>query len=418
MEFERSRSSPRQQLLGNERAGASSSEPGRPRPRLFPLNENCYNNLDTRKHASHLLAIIMRNWIRLSLIGCLSLCAGKFAALADDTVSPEAVAQWVADLDSNEFEVREQAQNELTAAGPLALNEVAQAAGAGSLESSTRAINILLGWSDSPDRQMRVAALERLSELKDHPKEATVAAQVLAEARRSAALEAIVALGGSFSGDLRFGNLALRLQPNLQVVIGPLWKGGVKGLRHLRDIPDLGNVGFHSAPFGDEALGYLTDLPNLRRVELYGTPMSEAAVESFRKKCPNVKDVDIRDSGAKLGVWGGFAGGQAHVSAVVPGSAADKAGIKPGDIIAKLDGQEVKDFENLTSQISQHRPGDSVKLTVLRPNANQGMDTLELPVQFDQWGANNTQAQTIPGESVPPDANQDAFPDRLNLDRR
>jgi hypothetical protein len=330
----------------------------------------------------------------------------------------EAVAQWVAGLDSNQFEVRELAQNELAAAGPLALDQVAKTAEVGSLESSTRAINILLGWSDSSDRQMRVAALERLAALKNHPKEAAVAAQVLAEARRSAAMEAILALGGSFSGDLRFGNLALRLQPNLQVVIGPQWKGGIEGLRYVRDIPDVAIVGFHSAPFGDEALEYLTDLPNLRRVELYATPVAKEVVEAFQKKCPNVKEVDIRDSGAKLGVWGGFAGGNAHVSAVVPGSAADKAGIKPGDIIAKLDGREIKDFENLTSQISKHRPGDTVKLTVLRPNANQGTDTLELPVQFDQWGANSTQAQTIPGESAPPDATQEAFPDRLNLDRR
>lgn len=339
-------------------------------------------------------------------------------SLAGDAPTSEAVAQWVADLDSNQFEVRELAQNELAAAGSLALDQVAKAAEMGSLESSTRAINILLGWSDSPDRQMRVAALERLSALKNHPKEAAVAAQVLAEARRSAAFEAILALGGNFSGDQRIGNLAFRLQPNLQVIIGAQWKGGIEGLRHLRAIPDVAIVSFHSAPLGDEALEYLTDLPNLQKVELYATPMGKEVVDAFQKKCPNVKQVDIRDNGTKLGVWGGFAGGNAHVSAVLPGSAAEKAGIKQGDIIAKLDGREVKDFENLTSEISKHRPGDTVKLTVLRPNANQGTDTLELPVQFDQWGADSTEAQSIPGESAPPDAKQEAFPDRLNLDRR
>jgi len=52
--------------------------------------------------------------------------------------------------------------------------------------------------------------------------------------------------------------------------------------------------------------------------------------------------------------------------AVVPDSAADKAGIKQGDIILKIDNQRVTINNSLAKIIQRYKPGDRIQITVLR----------------------------------------------------
>jgi serine protease Do len=51
---------------------------------------------------------------------------------------------------------------------------------------------------------------------------------------------------------------------------------------------------------------------------------------------------------------------------VVSGGPADKAGLKEGDIITKVNGQSVDQTHSLTSLLSQHNVGDKVQITVHR----------------------------------------------------
>ncbi len=55
-----------------------------------------------------------------------------------------------------------------------------------------------------------------------------------------------------------------------------------------------------------------------------------------------------------------------HLSGVTPGSPADKAGIKTGDIIIELGGTPIADLYEYTDALRSHKPGDSVKVVVLR----------------------------------------------------
>ena len=56
----------------------------------------------------------------------------------------------------------------------------------------------------------------------------------------------------------------------------------------------------------------------------------------------------------------------ALVEQVEAGSPADRAGLKSGDLIVAVDGQDISHSEDLPRTIAPHKPGSSVRLTVLR----------------------------------------------------
>jgi len=54
------------------------------------------------------------------------------------------------------------------------------------------------------------------------------------------------------------------------------------------------------------------------------------------------------------------------VQEVQPGGPAEKAGIKPGDIVTAIDGRAIKDGDDLVNEIASRRPGSTVRLGYLR----------------------------------------------------
>jgi serine protease Do len=70
------------------------------------------------------------------------------------------------------------------------------------------------------------------------------------------------------------------------------------------------------------------------------------------------------------------------VSQVVPGSPADQAGIGVNDIITKVNGQVIDADHPLSSLLVKNRPGDKVKLTLIRGGKEMTVDvTLGQPQQ-------------------------------------
>jgi len=80
----------------------------------------------------------------------------------------------------------------------------------------------------------------------------------------------------------------------------------------------------------------------------------------------------------------------ALVEEVPSGSPADKAGIKSGDVITSVDGQDVKTSNELPRIIAAHAPGTRVHLGVLRDKHAQDVDVTLEPMKDE--GAKSEQA--------------------------
>jgi serine protease Do len=71
----------------------------------------------------------------------------------------------------------------------------------------------------------------------------------------------------------------------------------------------------------------------------------------------------------------------ALVEEVEPGSPAEKAGIKSGDVIVALDGRDVPHSEELPRMVAQNKPGSHVRLTLLRDKHSRDVDVALAPLQ-------------------------------------
>lgn len=72
---------------------------------------------------------------------------------------------------------------------------------------------------------------------------------------------------------------------------------------------------------------------------------------------PNLPSAVGRVYGFKSGVL---------INTVAPGQPADKAGLKPGDIIISIDGKNIKDGDELVAEIANRKIGSSVRIGYLR----------------------------------------------------
>jgi Type II CAAX prenyl endopeptidase Rce1-like/PDZ domain len=67
-----------------------------------------------------------------------------------------------------------------------------------------------------------------------------------------------------------------------------------------------------------------------------------------------------------LGIQGEAGPQGCRVTAVAPGRAAEKVGIRQGDVITAIDGQPIASFEDVRQMTRQRRVGDRVVVSVLR----------------------------------------------------
>jgi hypothetical protein len=125
------------------------------------------------------------------------------------------------------------------------------------------------------------------------------------------------------------------------VVIGPDWTGGDEGLRYIRRMR-----GVMAVHISNDA------------------PVSEAAIRAL-KEFTTVR----RESDGCLGVELTERGGGLSIRWVVPGSPADRAGMRPFDRLASLDHEELDGYYEFLSILRRRQAGDVLAVDVLRDNA-------------------------------------------------
>ena len=68
----------------------------------------------------------------------------------------------------------------------------------------------------------------------------------------------------------------------------------------------------------------------------------------------------------------------ALVNGVSQGSAADRAGIKSGDVISKVNGEKVKNVQDLRMKISSNPPGKTITVTLIREPGKTTVQAVKL----------------------------------------
>ena len=70
-----------------------------------------------------------------------------------------------------------------------------------------------------------------------------------------------------------------------------------------------------------------------------------------------------------------------RIDMIIPGSAADKAGIQPGDLIVKFGDKPIEKYDDLPPLVRKHKPGDTVAVIIQR-----GDETLTLDITLGGIG--------------------------------
>lgn len=122
---------------------------------------------------------------------------------------------------------------------------------------------------------------------------------------------------------------------------------------------------------------------------------TRTAVDEDKRGYLGISGVDVTsDISKQMGIPTG-----AYVAAVVDGSAADKAGLKKGDVITKFDGSGVSSMTSLKELMSYYEAGETVDITFKRAdNGEYTEQTVQITlsdqsaVQQDSGSQNNGNA--------------------------
>lgn len=81
----------------------------------------------------------------------------------------------------------------------------------------------------------------------------------------------------------------------------------------------------------------------------------------------------------------------AQVTTVSKGSAADKAGLKAGDVITRIGDKKIETAEDVSKAVREHKPGNKVPVTIMRDGKEQ-----KYTAELDKWKGVNITAMSLP----------------------
>lgn len=151
----------------------------------------------------------------------------------------------------------------------------------------------------------------------------------------------------------------------------------IQDLEQLKKFPDLEILELNYADVGDDTLSTLAALPISQSLRLYGTKITPQGAQQLAKQLDGIDIYCGR---------GGYLGVATHpantmVSQVIPGSGAARAGIREGDELLQVDGVDIKNFEDLRTELGKHGAGDQLRITARRRFSSNPTDMIELDFQ-------------------------------------
>ena len=343
----------------------------------------------------------------------------------------EQIKQWVQELGAEQYFVRDAAMKNLISAGSAAVEPLAESLTGNGLEVTARAVFVLqeLALSGDPgtedaarDVLARVAALR----ITAAARRAQVALDKLDQIRQERALDHFRRLGARIERQhIEMGLPDLGGVGMFAIEFGAEWRGEEKDLARLKWLPDVEQVTFEGrhvnqnwvqyvrgmsglsvvkikrAGITDDSLVHLTELERLQYIKLLYVPITDESIKHLQQ-CRQVSkimlfgtrmtkqgadklqeslvgEVDFRQ-GAFLGISPSNLGENWAIASVTANSAADKAGLQPGDRIITYDDRPVGDFNSLTGLISRPNAGDTVRLEIRR-----GSEHLVREITLGEW---------------------------------
>lgn len=336
-----------------------------------------------------------------------------------DNSSYRSVEYWVEQLSSDHYLRRETAQKRLIQAGNDAVPALEKVLGKADLETTELAIRSLgeIALAQRPDDDSGAwAALDRISTKHAGSKasRAKLVVDDVNEYRSEQAREAIVA-AGVFIGTDEFVVQAIA-ESHLIIQIDDSWRGDLKALDWLRwvrgvrfarvvgkalnhevlsrlvKMPDLKTISLMEGNLDLETIVTLQEMPSIHSLELryipvdesiadaiqklplrsslslIGTDLPRAKVDAMRLALPGLK-IEYKQGGF-LGVNGNDGLGVCQINRVLPGSAAENAGLRPGDAITKIGDTVIRQFSDLQAKIGEHNEGDSLDVEFDRNGRN------------------------------------------------
>lgn len=341
--------------------------------------------------------------------------------------TPAEIDRWVENLASDSFLLRKRATTQLTHVGEAAVDELVAQLDSGDLETTERVLGILqeiaartpvLSASenaDSPTSEENGAnawdELVRISKLGgSRGTRAKLATDEVRDIRRAGAVELLGAAGvfigiadftigaisqqrrivevdDRFVGDAKvlsllqwvdridYGRIqgnAIRKEvlegivrmPDLKTLVLVDGEIDAEGLAVLGDMAELRRLELRYVPIDGELVDQLATLPIRVSLTLNGTSAPPERVKALQKSVPGLEIVFKH--GGFLGVKCSNTFSECLILEVVPGQAAERAGLLPGDVVVDIDGTTIKKFTDLQTAIDSHIAGDEIKIRYQR----------------------------------------------------